>query len=129
MEDKHPAESRPIDWASLRQVHASSAHQPEIEKMVKGIKSFPKGSGGGASGLRPQHLKDALVPGFANEILRNIVGLVQLLARGEAPVAIQPYVCGASLAALPKDDGIHRPIAAGETWRRLVSKTLEEFEK
>ena len=70
------------------------------EKITEGIKSFPKGSAGGASGLRPQHLKDALIPGFADEVVRNVVGVIQVLARGDAPAAIQPYLCGASLAAL-----------------------------
>jgi hypothetical protein len=34
----------------------------------------------------------------------------------------QPVFCGASLCALSKKDGEIRPIAVGETLRRLVAK-------
>ena len=37
---------------------------------------------------------------------------------------VQPYICGASLVALPPRAGGLRPVAVGETWRRLVAKTM-----
>ena len=88
MERKHPPAGKPVDWAALRTVHAAAAHQPDGEKMTKAIKSFPKGSAGGASGLRPQHLKDALVAGFADELMRNVVGVVQI------PTKLNAQACG-----------------------------------
>jgi hypothetical protein len=51
-------------------------------------------------------------------------GLVNLLARGEAAPDARPFFCGATLVALRKEDATHRPIAVGETIRRLVSKSL-----
>ena len=65
-----------------------------------------------------------MIPGFEDELLRQLSALVHLLARGDAAPVARPYFCGANLVALPKDDGTHRPIAVGETLRRLVSKGL-----
>jgi hypothetical protein len=78
----------------------------------------------GPSGLRPQHLKDALVPGLRDEVLRHMAHVVNLLGRGEAPADVQPWLCGASLVALPKEGGDLRPVAVGDTLRRLVGKAL-----
>ena len=50
--------------------------------------------------------------------------MVNLLAKGEAPLCLAPFLAGASLTALPKEDGSVRPIAVGGCWRRLVGKTL-----
>jgi hypothetical protein len=50
--------------------------------------------------------------------------VVILLAKGRAPQVVQPWLCGASLVAVPKPKGGLRPVAVGETWRRLVSKVL-----
>ena len=49
---------------------------------------------------------------------------VNLLARGEAPTSIAPYLCGDSLLALKKKDSGIRPIAVGEILRRLFAKCL-----
>ena len=74
--------------------------------------------------MRPQHLKDALVAGHRDEVLRQMAGLCQLLAGGEALPLTRASLCAASLTALPKKDGGLRPVAVGETWRRLVGKLL-----
>ena len=49
---------------------------------------------------------------------------MNVLARGQAPTAVAAYFAGASLAALPTNDGGLRPVAVGETLRRLVGKCL-----
>ena len=41
--------------------------------------------------------------------------------------SIQPYVCGASIMALRKPNGSLRPIAIGETIRRLTSKVAVDL--
>eukprot|EP00973_Karenia_brevis_P024705 3406940-Karenia_brevis.AAC.1 len=46
------------------------------------------------------------------------------MARGDVPRALAPFLAGASLTALPKKDSSVRPIAVGETWRRLTAKCL-----
>ena len=47
-----------------------------------------------------------------------------LTAHGQAPQDLKPWLCGASLVALPKQPGDLRPVAVGDTWRRLTSKLL-----
>ena len=60
----------------------------------------------------------------ADEVREQLTGLVNPLARGEAPKPIADCLAGATLIALEKKDGGIRPIAAGETVRRLVGKCL-----
>ena len=124
MRTKHPAASQPISWEALRPVHGAAAPILDDDLVRKAIKSFPKDSGCGPCGLRPQHIRDAMVPGFEDELIRQLSALVNLLARGEAAPDARPFFCGATLVALRKEDATHRPIAVGETIRRLVSKSL-----
>ena len=109
---------------SLRVMAAAAAHQADIGEVDKALKAFPRGSAPGPTGLRPQHLKDALAPGLRDEVLRQTTKLVNLMARGEAPPDVQQWLCGASLVAIPKPSMDLRPVAVGETWRRLTAKTL-----
>ena len=48
-------------------------------------------------------------------------------SQGEVPEAVRPHVRGASIMALRKPNGSLRPIAVGETIRRLTSKIAEDF--
>jgi hypothetical protein len=132
MRAKHPA-PRPEETSrvkSLRDVSKSAASQVTPEIAAKAIRDFPRGSAGGPSGLRPQHLKDALVPGWADEVARELALLVNAWARGEVPVQYRQYLAGASLSALPKPNGPDlRPVAVGETVRRCAAKALWEIAK
>ena len=124
MRQKHPAE-REGEQDRLHQlprVAPAAALRATPEQVADAIKSFNRGSGAGPSGLRPQHLKDALVAGWRDELLRQATLLVNLLLSGEASPDVQPWLCGAALTALPKPSGDLRPVAVGETWRRLASK-------
>ena len=49
------------------------------------------------------------------------------MMRGEIPDDVRPWVCGASLMALRKPNGSLRPVAVGETLRRLCSKVCVEL--
>ena len=126
MREKHPGARAPDGerMRSLREVHAAAVSGSTPEAVLKAIKSFPRGSAAGPSGLRPQHLRDALVRGMRDEVLQHSAELTTLLARGRAPTGIAQWICGASLVALPKPQGGHRPVAVGETWRRLTAKIL-----
>ncbi len=122
MEDKH-AKARMEDrllMGSLRGVSAAAAEVVEREVLETAIKSFPGGSASGPSGMKPQHLKDALAPGMADEVVRHSTALLNLMAQGRAPAEVRSWLCGASLVALPKFGGGHRPVAVGAMWRRLV---------
>ena len=76
----------------------------------------------GPSGLRPQHINGGLLPGDRDEIeivwaLHAVVGVME-----ESPVV--SWIASASLTALKKKDASHRPMAVGETLRRLTAKAL-----
>ena len=66
---------------------ASAAAVPEIdvEMVRKAVAHFPRGSAPGPSGLRPQHLSDAIKTTVGDRCIEQIASLAQLLARGEAP--------------------------------------------
>ena len=91
--------------ALLRPVSAAAAPVVLPDEVVKGIKGFPEGSAGGMSGLKPQHLKDALVPGQADEVSRALTDVVNLLASGKAHDSARQWICCASLTALANPMG------------------------
>ncbi|MBM4023654.1 MAG: hypothetical protein FJ284_15705, partial [Planctomycetes bacterium] len=126
MSAKHPParEGEQTRRAALRPVSAAAAAQADGEAVLKALNSFPRLSGAGPSGLRPQHLKEALVPGLRDEVIRQLTLLVNRLAKGDVPADVRPWLCGASLVALKKETGDLRPIAVGETLRRLTAKVL-----
>ena len=84
----------------------------------QGVLSFPHGSAPGPSALRPSHLREAVrCPSLdqADRLLAALTNVVNLLAAGQAPPTINPFLCGASLLASRKKSGGHRPIAVGES--------------
>ena len=87
--------------------------------------SFPAGSAPGPTGLRPAHLKDCLKRVSSSAILRiGMAAFVLGAIRGDLHGGIQQPLCTATLIPLKKKDGGIRPIAVGETLRRLVGKVL-----
>ena len=65
MRSKHP-DPRQIDEArcsKLRVVGSEAAGSFSKDDVDNAMRAFPRGSAGGPSGLRPQHLKDGLVAG------------------------------------------------------------------
>ena len=103
-------ELHPDDWDTL---------------CLTAIQGFPSGSAPGPSGLRPSHLKDCLKRAGSISALK--VGLrkfVQAAISGHLPRALHPVLCAANLIPLNKKDGGIRPIAIGDTLRRLVGKVL-----
>ena len=124
MQEKHPR-ARPADELhahDLRPVDAACAVQTGVDEVLKAIRSFPRGSAPGCSGLRPQHLADALCQGMRHEALRQITAVVNRLLQGQVPVGVRPWLCGAKLAAIPKPQGDLRPVACGDTLRRVTAK-------
>ena len=88
------------------------------------LRSFSKDTACGPSGLRIQHLLDAAESPLPTPICSFLRDLVNLLLAGQAP----DTVAGASLTALNKNKPDQprdiRPIAVGETLRRLAGKCL-----
>ena len=58
----------------------------------------------------------------ASECLQALTHCVNYLLSGKLDPCAAPWFCGAPLTALIKPSGGFRPIAVGETLRRLVSK-------
>ncbi len=124
LREKHP--DRPAPDLSTAQVVSAAAWQDigqrELQKILK---SFPRGSASGPSGLRPQHLLDAeRCRAHSDEVLTQLAAVVNLMAKGLAPAAVAPFFAGASLTALAKENGGIRPVAVGETLRRLTGKAV-----
>ena len=93
------------------------------EKEVRAnIFKFRKGSAGDWSGLRPDHLKESLDSFNQSSPLTAITLLVNKIAHGDIPACVRPYLGGASLIPLTKKDGGVRPIAIGNSFRRLACK-------
>ena len=95
--------------------------------ILASLQSFPKDTAPGASLLTPQHLKDAVM--CKSSVLRTrvenaLTSTVNLLALGGATRDTAPFMAGGGLTPLRKPDDDVRPIAVGETLRRLVGKCL-----
>ena len=89
------------------------------------ISRFPRASAPGPSGLRPSHLQDAVRRrGRGLTLVSALAKLTKMWVHGSLPLTHAPYLNGASLTPLRKPDGGVRPVAVGETLRRLVGKAL-----
>ena len=100
-------------------------HVASEEDIRKALSSFRKGSAGGPDGLRPCHLQ-SLVSRKASEagarLLTTLTSFVNLILKGDVPEFARTVFYGATLSALGKKDGGVRPIAVGNTLRRLAVK-------
>ena len=91
------------------------------------LRSFPRGSAGGPDGIRPQHLLDltsASAERGGHLLISALTSFVSHVANGNTPESVRPYVFGATLIPLAKKDGGIRPIAVGQTLRRVVAKCM-----
>jgi len=121
MKSKHPEAALPV----LPDGELPEPVRFDKELVRKQVDGFPTGSAAGASGMRPQLLKDILsCPNKAagDEALTSLTKLTNHMVAGLAPRELAPFIAGAPLMALAKAGGGLRPIAIGETIRRLVSK-------
>lgn len=92
---------------------------------MQAVTSFPPGSAAGPTGLRPCHLKDCLRRPGACAVLRCGLGsFVEAAANGKLPQVMSEWICASNLIAINKKDGGIRPIAVGDTLRRVVGKAL-----
>ena len=125
LREKHP--SSPDDL-NLPAPPENSQMTPKVatkKEITSAVNSFPSGSAAGPDGIRPMHLKNLLGrdTGAAGEALKEtLTSFINLILRGEVPEFARACFFGASLCALSKKDGGIRPIAVGNTWRRLVTK-------
>lgn len=123
--EKHPPHPQPTNFPPPP---ADPSVAPVLDPEVfKAISTFPPGSAGGLDGMRPQILKDLLGcnQGESGVNLADaICAFLNLTLNGGIPENICPLFYGASLTALKKKSGGIRPIAVGNTWRRLAAKVV-----
>ena len=110
----------PTESESLKSLTVS------VEDAKRCISSFKNGSSAGPDGLVQQHLKDITSDALgetSKHLLQTIVKFLNgIVLCGNIPDGIQSSFFGASLIALSKKDGGVRPIAVGNTLRRLAGK-------
>lgn len=124
LKQKHPSPSRPLDLppppdSSFPIVSVSP------EDVSAALSSFYTGSASGLDGLRPDHLKELTSPSAGDngpKLLDSLTRLCNFLLKGLLNMEVCPFLYGGWLCALSKKDGGVRPIAIGNTLRRLVAK-------
>ena len=113
---------------------ASSASSLTFSKedVLKAALSFPKGSSAGPSGLRPAHVREALQCGTSaveDDLLNALAEFCHVCTSGVISRDVGPFLLAANLLPFRKEGGSTenpavRPIAAGETLRRIVGKVI-----
>ena len=79
-------------------------------------------SSGGNTWLRPAHLQAALgIPG-QHDFIRELKDFANTCLKGLIPDEVIPCFLGAKVLALEQKEGGLRPVAIGETLRRLLGK-------
>ena len=108
------------------------------ELVAKSIRSFDTGVGAGPSGCRPDFLKQIVGAKEDRDGLHPVTDMANLLANGQAPKKLRPFIGGASGFAFrkcskPNADGVveedARPVCSGDVWRRVVGKALFRSEE
>ena len=93
--------------------------------LYKAIMSFPNGSAAGPDKIVPKIFKDLVSESNGSagpNFLKSLTKLINLIGDGKIPEPLRPFFFGAKLIALIKIDGGLRPIAIGNTLRRIASK-------
>ena len=96
----------------------------EAEDIRRACKTLPPGSTGGPTGLRPCHIQEMLSSDDDDLLASALADFVSDFNAGILPQQAQPWFCGARLIGLEKQPAGVRPIAVGETLRRVAGKCL-----
>ena len=129
LREKHPP--RPNDRMPFPLMDVPPL-QVSTKDVRSAVESFKPGSSGGLSGLRPQHLRDAIsvrTCAAGSTLMTSLTGLVNCMLAGNIPSTVQPVVFGALVTAFNKKEGGVRPIAVGEVVRRLTAKCATQSVK
>ncbi len=117
LSDKHPKSKKEIS----QRKYTSDQISLSRSQLFKAIQSSPNGSGTGPSGWRYEHFRVLL----ENEELADCLYFAcSCIAQGNLPDPVTSLLSSSRLIALPKPNGDVRPIAIGETLRRLTAKAM-----
>lgn len=121
LRDLHPQEVEPV--LPPLSDNATQIDDLDADTVLAVLRSFPMGSSGGASRMTPRLLHEiCAAPGT---LVAAVIGRhIAAVANGAIPVGIRPFLYGARLCALKKDNGGVRPLAAGEVVRRAAGKVV-----
>lgn len=130
--DKHPQSPGPFDPSFHTPVYGVFPPLPatrhfKADEVYEAVAASCSTSAGGSTGLTFMHLKDMLsVDSLITKqsLAWHLAILTTFMAQEKMPPQIMRWFAGAPLTPLKKpDDGV-RPIAVGETLRRLTAKLL-----
>jgi hypothetical protein len=117
----HPIRSVPVTPIASS---VDSLLELDAPAIIKACKSFPPGSTGGPSGLRPCHLQEMLESDDDFDLAEALAAFSSDLVNGLLPSESRNWFCGARVIGIPKKPSGVRPIAVGEVLRRLAAKCL-----
>jgi hypothetical protein len=120
----HPAQLEALDVEALSTYQPPAAARIAVttEAVVEALRSAPRKSSAGCSGLTYDHLRDAVLDD--ETLAAQLTTLVQRLGDGSLPPAAAELLADSRLIPLEKPDGGIRPIAIGDVLRRLSARIL-----
>ena len=121
LEEKHP--KGPAVTVGRNTTVSNLSVSPE--EILQQTQTFTAASSPGRSSLRFEHLLAAFqspIPSISKHCLDSFTSLVNLLLTGDINKQAASHICGAKLIPLKKSDDSVRPIAVGDTLRRITSK-------
>ena len=121
----------PMNADTLKEMQ--SKHQAvrfDVDLVRKKVEGFPTGSAAGASGTRPQFLKDILScsnKAVGDAALSTLTRLTNHMVAGLAPRELAPFIAGAPRMALVKQGGGLRPIASEKPFADLSQSAAVSY--
>jgi hypothetical protein len=93
-----------------------------VDMILDRIKTAKSLSAPGRSGLRWEALK--MMCQFSPTFTKTLQRLLTHIASGNVPAAVRPWLFGAKITTLRKEDGGVRPICPGEVIMRLLGRLI-----
>ena len=116
------------DEPELASVAQPPLHVPAVRfrpsVVRRTLKSFRRGSSAGISLLSARHLNELIAQHNSDGLTVALASFVSSIVRGAVPLGVRRWMFGARLVGIAKRGGGTRPIASGETLRRLAAKLL-----